>query len=205
MIDRYRLLSVGKNYRNSSLAKAGSTLLVRDSPSAKAQTVPLGTGLKQAEGLSLKGERGKNQSSMEARKMDEKCVNCSEIRRCKDSNISWVFFAIGLIATIAVRIVIVLMNFNPVYAKIAWYIGVGGFFIFFAYKFRINQARSKLIVQNGLVDKLANQGQLSKQESELVRVILCGVSSNKERMNYLFIFVLSAVALITAFYFDFIK
>ena len=37
---------------------------------------------------------------------------------------------IGIIATIAIRIVTVLMHWNPFYGKLAWYIGVGGFIIF---------------------------------------------------------------------------
>ncbi|MFC1709358.1 hypothetical protein ACFL2J_04805 [Candidatus Omnitrophota bacterium] len=134
-----------------------------------------------------------------------KCINCVERKRCKDSFASWVFFTIGLIATISIRIVIVLMHLDPLYGKIAWYIGVSGFFLFFAYKYRINQARSRIITQRGLVDKLLDQKQLAKDESELLAFMLCSLSSKKERLNYLFIFVLSAVSLAVAVYFDFIK
>ena len=136
---------------------------------------------------------------------ENKCINCSERKRCRDSFASWIFFTIGLIATISVRLVIVLMHLDPLYGKIAWYIGISGFFLFFAYKFRVNQVRTKIISQNNLIDKLDKQTQLSKQEGELIAGILCGLSSNKERMNYFFIFALSAVSLLVAFYFDFIK
>jgi len=37
------------------------------------------------------------------------------------------FFILGLIATISIRIVTVLMQLNPVYGKVAWYMGVGFF------------------------------------------------------------------------------
>lgn len=66
-----------------------------------------------------------------------KCLNCVEYKRCRDSYVSWIFFAIGLVATIAMRVVTVLIHMSPLYGKIAWYIGVGGFFVFFIYKFRI--------------------------------------------------------------------
>lgn len=132
-------------------------------------------------------------------------MNCAEYKRCKDSKSSWIFFTIGLIATISIRIVVVLMHINPVYGKLAWYIGVSGFFLFFAYKFRVNQARTKIITQNNLIDKLDKGGQLSKQENELIAAILCSLGSSKERINYFFIFAISAVSLLVAFYFDFIK
>jgi len=97
------------------------------------------------------------------------------------------------------------MYLDPVYGKIAWYVGVGGFFLFFAYKFKINQSKSKIITQKKLVDRLLDQKQLTKEENELTAAILCSLNSRKERLNYFFIFTLSAISLIVAIYFDFIK
>ena len=136
---------------------------------------------------------------------NKKCENCIEAKRCRDSCLSWVFFIIGLVATIAIRAVTVLMHLNPVYAKVAWYIGVGGFFLFFVYKFRVNQVRSDLIAQQELVDKINSRQQLTEENYNLVSAILCALSSRKERINYFFIFGLSAVALLLAVYMDFIK
>jgi len=134
-----------------------------------------------------------------------KCLNCTEEERCRDSFTSWIFFLIGLIATIAVRIVIVLFEINPAYAKTAWYIGVSGFFLFFIYKFRVNQARHKLIEQRKLVDRILQKDQLAEEDYKLISAILCSFSSKKERINYFFIFALSAAALAVAIYFDFIR
>ena len=136
---------------------------------------------------------------------ENKCINCGEYRDCKDSYASWIFFIIGLIATISIRAVIVLIHLDPVYGKAAWYMGVGGFFLFFIYKFKVSQTRSKLITQKGLVDKISNQKQLAKEDYSAISAILCALSSRKERVNYIFIFGLSAVALTLAAYFDFIK
>ena len=134
-----------------------------------------------------------------------KCINCSEYKNCKDSFASWTFFIIGLIATVAIRVVTVLIHMNPIYAKIAWYIGVGGFFIFFVYKFRVSQARSKMIDEKSLVDKINYQKRLTEEDYKVIGSILCGISSKKERINYFFIFGLSAVALFLAIYMDFFK
>ena len=118
---------------------------------------------------------------------------------------SWIFFIIGLMATIAIRVVTVLMHLNPVYGKISWYIGVGGFFIFFLYKFNVTQTRSKLIEKQNIVDKINQKKELTEDDYKLISGILCSLSSKKERINYFFIFGLSAVALIIALYIDFFK
>ena len=136
---------------------------------------------------------------------NKKCLTCIEYKRCKDSHTSWLFFIIGLIATIAMRVVTVLMYMNPTYGKMAWYIGVGGFFVFFVYKFRVSQARVKVIKQQNLVDKINRGRQLAEDDYSLISAILCGLSSNKERINYIFIFSLSALAIILAIYMDFIR
>jgi len=133
------------------------------------------------------------------------CKTCSERNRCRDSSVSWLFFIVGLIATIAMRVVTVLMHMDPVYGKGAWYIGVFGFFIFFLYKFNVNQQRSKLIIQQDLVRKINQKEQLAPQDYQLIGNLLCSLSSKKERINYFFIFGLSAVALAIAVYIDFFK
>jgi len=135
----------------------------------------------------------------------KKCENCTEYRRCKDSYTSWIFFIIGLIATIAVRAVTVLMHMNPVYGKIAWYIGIAGFLLFFIYKFKVSHSRTELINKTGLVDKIVDKKELTKEDYKLIGSLLCSVSSSKEKINYFFIFALSAVALILAIYMDFLR
>ena len=136
---------------------------------------------------------------------DKICLNCSQQKNCSDSFVSWIFFIIGLIATVAIRVVTVLMNFNALYGKIAWYIGVGGFLLFFIYKFNANRTLAKLIDKENLIEKARNQKPLSIEESNLIAEILCKVKSEKERINYFFIFAVSAVALFLAIYFDLLK
>jgi hypothetical protein len=136
---------------------------------------------------------------------DKICVNCSQKKNCQDTFISWVFFIIGLIATVAIRIVTVLMNIHQVYGKIAWYIGVGGFLVFFIYKFNTNRRLARLIDEEDLIEKARGQKSLSAEEYDFIAGILCSLKSDKERINYFFIFAVSAAALILAVYFDFIK
>ncbi len=135
----------------------------------------------------------------------EKCITCAEYKSCRDSFSSWIFFIIGIVATISVRVVVVLMGVNPLYAKIAWYIGICGFFVFFIYKFRVSQNRKILIKRHGLTEKINHKRELTGADYNLLGALLCSLSSKKEMINYLFIFALSAVALVLAVFMDFIK
>ncbi len=135
----------------------------------------------------------------------KKCLTCSQSKSCDDSLVSWVFFIIGLGATVAIRVVTVLMNINPVYGKVSWYIGIVGFLLFFIYKFNVNHSLAKIIDKEGLIEKTKNAKSLLKGEYQLIAGILCNLKSEKERINYFFIFAVSALALIFAVYFDFIK
>jgi hypothetical protein len=137
--------------------------------------------------------------------MKEKCIGCGEYANCRDSFGSWIFFIIGIIATVSIRIVTVLMHTNPIYAKVAWYIGVSGFFIFFIYKFKVSQARARVIIKQNLYDKINRKQSLREEDYGLISAILCGLSSKKEMINYMFIFALSAAALLLAIYMDFLK
>ena len=135
----------------------------------------------------------------------EKCINCSQKQICRDSLVSWFFFGIGVISAVALRAVTVLMSLNPNYGKIAWYVGVLGFFLFFIYKFKISRLRARLIQQHKLMNVIASRRPLSEGESKLISEILCGLTSNKERVNYLIIFLLSGLALAFAIYIDFFR
>lgn len=136
---------------------------------------------------------------------NNECLNCAQRKNCDNSLVSWMFFVVGLVATVAIRIVAVLMYINPVYGKIAWYIGVVGFLLFFVYKFNVNRALAKIIKSDNLIENLRAQKSLLPKEYDLIAGILCNLKSEKERINYLFIFAVSAVALLFAIYFDFIK
>lgn len=136
---------------------------------------------------------------------NKECLTCNEYKNCRNSFASWIFFIIGLIATIALRVITVLMHLNPVYGKMAWYLGVSGFFVFFVYKFRINLHRTKIINQREIVKKITDMRQLDKKDYEAIKTILCSLSSKKENINYLFIFGLSAIALVAALYMDVFK
>jgi len=136
---------------------------------------------------------------------NQKCLNCKYYSKCKDGFISWIFFITGIIAAIAIRAVTLLAHLDSVYGKISWYVGVSGFLVFFVYKYKILKKRTYEIKQYNILDKLKSKKELKEEDYEVIESILCNLTSKKEQINYLFIFCLSAVALMIAVYIDFIK
>ncbi len=54
-------------------------------------------------------------------------------KKCKDSPVAWLYFIIGLVATIAIRAIGVFHFLGPVVSKILWYVGVLGFLLYLFY------------------------------------------------------------------------
>ena len=133
-----------------------------------------------------------------------KCEGCRLKNVCKQSRLSWIFFLTGLVATVAMRIIEPVRTIDPLYAKLSWYVGVGGFFIFFVYKYKNMKDRSKLIRDSGIKEKLVGNTPLKEDEYLLLAEIVCSQDSWRDRTNYLVIFGLSAVAIAAALYFDLI-
>ncbi|MFC1807163.1 hypothetical protein ACFL0T_02210 [Candidatus Omnitrophota bacterium] len=133
------------------------------------------------------------------------CYDCVKLKKCTDSVISWVFFFIAIIAVIAIRAVNVAWEYNQLLAKVFWYIGVVGFFIFFIYKFRDHVILHKELAKSKLTDKLLNREALSDEDYDVLATITCKLSSKKDKINYFFIFFFSGLALILAIYADFFK
>jgi hypothetical protein len=118
---------------------------------------------------------------------------------------SWFFLFIGLLATIAIRVVNFFLDSNPLWAKIFWYAGVGGFFVYFLYKFRQDRNIQKELKKRLLSQKLSNNQEISAEDRRFLKAILCELKSNKDTINYFFIFLTSGLALIIGIYLDFLK
>jgi hypothetical protein len=115
------------------------------------------------------------------------------------------YFWVGIIATLAYRIVIVLTNVDPIWLKVSWYIGTIGFVIYFIHRYEISELRSKLIEQNRLAEKINAAEGLNADDKEAMAYIFKTLRSTKEKWNYIFIFIASAFALVVGIYLDFIK
>lgn len=112
-------------------------------------------------------------------------------------------FSLGIMATIAYRIIVVLNHYSPVLVQISWYIGTIGFVWYFAHRFKVENRRDNLITNLNLVDKIRNKTDLDSKEREALVYVLSGLQTSLSKWNYIAIFILSSLALIYGFIQDF--
>ncbi|HAH04134.1 TPA: hypothetical protein DCL28_01065, partial [Candidatus Komeilibacteria bacterium] len=70
-------------------------------------------------------------------------------------------FVVGIIATFAYRIIVVLNYYSQLWVEISWYIGTLGFIWYFAHRYRVENKRDKLVEEKQLAEKIVSQGELS--------------------------------------------
>ncbi|MCK9438488.1 MAG: hypothetical protein WCY43_00610 [Patescibacteria group bacterium] len=116
---------------------------------------------------------------------------------------NWIFI-VGVLATIAYRIIVVLNHYSPVLVQIAWYIGTVGFVWYFAHRFRIENRRNKTIKEMKLVEKINTNNCLSVEEKKSLTYILESLQTSLAKWNYIIIFIFSALALVYGIYQDFL-
>lgn len=109
----------------------------------------------------------------------------------------YLVFLVGIIATIAYRIIIVLNYYSSLWVEIAWYIGTIGFIWYFAHRYRVQNHYSEIIRKRKLKDKLCKNN-LSKEDCDALKYIIGSLDSSKAKWNSILIFILSALALMYA-------
>ena len=114
-------------------------------------------------------------------------------------------FALGIIATIAYRIIVVLNHYSPLAVQISWYLGTIGFVWYFAHRFKIENRRDRIITDLELVKKIENNENLSEIERGSLVYVLKGLQTSLSKWNYIVIFILSSLALIYGFFQDFLR
>ncbi|NCN22526.1 hypothetical protein GW758_00105 [Candidatus Falkowbacteria bacterium] len=113
-------------------------------------------------------------------------------------------FFLGVAATIAYRIIVVLNHYSPRSVQIAWYIGTIGFVWYFAHRFRVENRRDRIITDLELVKKIENNENLSELERGSLVYVIKGLQTSLSKWNYIVIFVFSSLALIYGFLQDFL-
>ena len=111
-------------------------------------------------------------------------------------------FWVGIIATVAYRLVVVLNYYSAFWVEVAWYIGTVGFVWYFAHRFRVGNNREQLIVKKKLIYKILRNQRFSDDDRDALAYILKSLRSSKARWNYIAIFLFSALALLYGLYAD---
>lgn len=112
------------------------------------------------------------------------------------------FFAVGIVATIAYRAIGVIENNTLIH--VLWYLGTIGFIIYFAHRYQVSRRRARLIAENDLEQKISQAGGLTDLDKASMEYIFRTLRSSKEKWNSVVIFVSSIIALVIGFYLDFI-
>lgn len=113
------------------------------------------------------------------------------------------FFWTGIVATFCYRVIVILNDYSPALAKASWYIGTIGFILYFLHRYEISEKRAKLIRELQLSDKIQKLEGLQEDDRQALEYILNTLKSTKEKWNYIFIFVISALALLLGVFLDF--
>jgi hypothetical protein len=119
----------------------------------------------------------------------------------KSSYHIWIFI-IGLISTIAYRLVIVFTDYSAFWLEFCWYLGTIGYIWYFGHRWKIENRRDKLIENLNLAHKIEVGEALQKPDQEALTYILKGMSTSWARWNYIAIFIFSFLAIIYAVFSD---
>lgn len=119
------------------------------------------------------------------------------------SLVRWFFFWSGIVATFAYRVIVIVNHFDKTWALVLWYIGTIGFIIYFIHRYQISETRAKIIETQNLDQKISSIASLTQEDKDAMSYIFSTLKSTREKWNYIFIFVVSILALILGLYLDF--
>jgi hypothetical protein len=108
-------------------------------------------------------------------------------------------FLLGLFSSICFRVLLIADALYPPLFRPIWYGGVLGYCGFFWHRYRITRKRKGAIRGMDLIAKV-NQDRLGEEDKKAVSYILSSIDHSKEGLNYLIIFVLSALAIAADLY-----
>ncbi len=114
------------------------------------------------------------------------------------------YFWVGIVATFAYRVIIVLNFYSNTWVKISWYVGTIGFIVYYIHRFDISKKRSRVIIEHGLREKLDHPEKLDEADHQALAYILDTLVSSKEKWNNYFIFILSGLVLVVGVLLDFV-
>ena len=112
------------------------------------------------------------------------------------------FFWSGIIATLSYRAVIVLTYFDPLWVKVAWYIGTIGFIIYFGHRYSIQKKKAELVEDLHLIKAVEDAKEINEEKTEALCYLVNTSLTSKSRWNSMFIFVTSILALIIGIILD---
>lgn len=105
------------------------------------------------------------------------------------------FFLLGVLSSVAFRLIIIFQKVKPGWVRPTWYFGVLGYMAFFIYRYYISWRRKRVIVRADIIDKLRRAKPISDDDRQAALYLLSSIQKSPEDWNHLAIFILSAVAI----------
>jgi len=118
-----------------------------------------------------------------------------EEAKASHPHLRMIYFIIGIIATVAYRIIIFLNFYDPMWVKVSWYVGTIGFIIYFWHRYDVSQKRAMLVVENDL-EKAVRDSNLKGKQKKAIAYLVKTSRTSKSKINFVMIFGLSVAALI---------
>lgn len=112
------------------------------------------------------------------------------------------YFWVGLVSAVLLRVIIIADHYSAFYAKVIWYLGVAGYLWFFMHRYHIAKRRFSVINDLELLKKIRNRQELSEKDIEGLDYLLWSLSVSKERSNYLIISVFSVISIVLSLVLD---
>src|SRR3989338_6218840 len=113
----------------------------------------------------------------------------------------WIF-VIGVVATIAYRLVVVLNHYSQFWVEVFWYVGTIGFVWYFGHRYVIENRRDRLIDRLQLVEKIESDQSFNPEDKTALLYILKSLETSLAKWNYIAIFFFSFLAMAYAVYVD---
>ena len=111
-------------------------------------------------------------------------------------------FIVGVIATIAYRLVVVLNHYSQFWVEVFWYVGTIGFVWYFGHRYVIENRRDRLIDRLQLVEKIESDQSFNPEDKTALLYILKSLETSLAKWNYIAIFFFSFLAMAYAVYVD---
>ena len=119
----------------------------------------------------------------------------SDIPKMIPKPVIFAFFVLGVLSSIAFRMLLIFQRAHPGWVRPTWYFGVLGYMAFFIYRYYISQRRKRVVAQSGIIEKLRQGGELSGEDRAAAIYLLGSIQKSMEDWNYLAIFALSILAI----------
>jgi hypothetical protein len=105
------------------------------------------------------------------------------------------FFLLGVLSSVAFRVILFLQKLQPGWVRPTWYFGVVGYMVFFIYRYYISLRRKRVVEQSNIIQKLESKALLTDNDRDAALYLLKSIQKSREDWNYLAIFILSLLAM----------